>query len=108
MRTSNQQSRLDLAFHALSASARRSIVERLARGPAATTELAKPLAMSLPAVVQHLHVLEESGLMTTEKVGRTRRCSLRPTALAEMESWVAKRRAHWERSLDRLAATLGE
>jgi DNA-binding transcriptional ArsR family regulator len=104
----NQRARLDLVFHALSASARRSIVERLARGPAATTELAKPLDMSLPAVVQHLHVLEESGLVVTEKIGRTRRCRLRPAALSEMERWAAARRSQLERSLDRLANALGE
>lgn len=92
----NQDARLDLIFHALSAAARRAMVERLARGPASTTELAKPLAMTLPAVVQHLHVLVVSGLVTTEKVGRVRSCRLRPTALSEMERWVATRRAHWE------------
>jgi DNA-binding transcriptional ArsR family regulator len=64
--------------------------------------------MSLPAVVQHLQVLEASGLVITEKVGRTRRCRLRPAALAEIERWVGKRKAHWEKNLDRLADFLGE
>jgi DNA-binding transcriptional ArsR family regulator len=64
--------------------------------------------MSLPAVVQHIHVLETSGIIRTEKTGRVRRCRLQPKALAPAEDWLAKRRSHWERKLDRLAAALGE
>jgi DNA-binding transcriptional ArsR family regulator len=83
-------------------------VERLSNGPASVSELARPLKMSLPAVVQHIQVLEASGIIRTEKTGRIRRCRLQPKALTPAEDWFAKRRSHWERKLDRLAAALGE
>ncbi len=83
-------------------------MERLSRGPASVTQLAKPLPMSLPAVVQHLQVLESSGLIRSEKTGRVRTCRIEPAALKTAEDWIAKRRANWERRLDRLAKHLGE
>lgn len=99
---------LDLMFHALADPTRRAMVERLSRGPAAVSELAKPLAMSLPAVVQHLQVLEASGLVRSEKVGRVRTCSIEPKALRTVEDWVAERRTSWEHKFDRLGEYLAE
>lgn len=84
------------------------MVDRLTRGPASVSELAKPLDMSLPAVVQHLAVLEASGLVTSEKVGRVRTCRIEPAALRTAEQWINDRRTTWERRLDRLEAFLGE
>jgi DNA-binding transcriptional ArsR family regulator len=78
------------------------MVERLSRGPASVSDLARPLAMSLPAVMQHLHVLEASGLVRSEKVGRVRTCRIEPDALRQAEAWIAARRTGWERRLDRL------
>ena len=102
------QAPLDLAFQALADPARRVMVERLARGPASVSELARPLAMSLPAVVQHLQVLEASGLVRSEKTGRVRTCRIEPTALKAAERWIAERRSTWERRLDRLGDYLAE
>jgi DNA-binding transcriptional ArsR family regulator len=87
---------------------RRQMVERLSYGPASVSELAKPLGVSLAAVVQHIQHLEESGLVRTEKVGRIRTCYLRPEGLRPAEQWIAERRALWERRLDRLGALLDE
>ncbi len=95
-------------FHALGDPTRRRIVEHLSHGPASVSELARPLAISLPGVVQHLQVLEASGLVSSEKVGRVRRCSMRPAAMREAEGWIAERRDEWERRLDRLGAYLAE
>ncbi len=97
---------LDPVFQALADPTRRVIVERLSRGPASVSELAQPLAMSLSAVVQHLHVLEASGLVRSEKTGRVRTCRIEPKALASAENWISARRAEWERRLDRLAEYL--
>jgi len=102
----NQSDRLDLTFQALADPSRRVIVERLTRGPASVSELAKPLTMSLPAVVQHLQVLEASGLVRSEKVGRVRTCRIEPKALRTAEHWIAERRTIWERRLDRLGEYL--
>jgi DNA-binding transcriptional ArsR family regulator len=99
---------VDLVFQALADPSRRTIVDRLTRGPASVSELALPLAMSLPAVVQHLHVLEASGLVRTQKVGRVRTCAIQPAALGAAERWIAERRTAWEESLDRLGAYLAE
>ena len=99
---------LDGVFHALADPSRRAMVQRLSRGPASVSELAKPLAMSLPAVVQHLQVLEASGLVQTRKTGRVRTCSLDPKALQRAEAWISSRRAAWERNLDRLGAYLAK
>jgi DNA-binding transcriptional ArsR family regulator len=84
------------------------IVDRLSLGPASVSELARPLPMSLPAVVQHLHVLEDSGLVRSEKVGRVRTCRIEPAALRSTEDWVAKRRRSWEERFDRLDDFLAE
>src|SRR5215207_10774504 len=92
----------DRVFHALSDPSRRSIVERLSRGTASVSELARPLPMSLPAVVQHLHVLEASGLVRSEKFGRVRTCRVEPAALRPVEQWISARRLSWERRLERL------
>ena len=99
---------LDLTFQALADPTRRIMVERLARGPASVSELARPLAMTLSAVVQHLAVLEASGLVRSEKVGRVRTCRVEPAALGAAERWIIERRASWERRLDRLDAFLAE
>ncbi len=99
---------LDLAFQALADSSRRAMVDRLVQGPATVSELAKPLAMSLPGVMQHLAVLEASGLVISEKVGRTRTCRIEPKILTQAEQWIAERRALWERRLDRLGQFLDE
>lgn len=84
------------------------MVERLRLGPASVSELAEPLAISLPAVVQHLQVLEASGLVRSRKEGRVRTCSIEPAAMQIAEDWISGRRANWERRLDRLAKHLGE
>ena len=98
----NQRDPLDLVFQALADPSRRAMVERLCRGPASVSELARPLAMSLPAVVQHLQVLQDSGLVRSEKVGRVRTCQVEPAALRTAEKWIIERRTTWERRLDRL------
>jgi DNA-binding transcriptional ArsR family regulator len=97
---------LDLVFQALADPSRRTMVERLSRGPASVSDLAQPFDMSLPAVMQHLQVLETSGLVRSEKSGRVRMCRIEPRALAAAEGWFTKRRATWERRFDRLEAFL--
>jgi DNA-binding transcriptional ArsR family regulator len=97
-----EPSPLDRVFQALADPARRSMLERLSRGPASVSELAKPLAMSLPGVVQHLAVLEASGLVRTQKVGRVRTCQIEAGSLERAEQWINERRTQWERRLDRL------
>jgi DNA-binding transcriptional ArsR family regulator len=104
----NQSSPLDLTFHALADPTRRALVERLARSPASVSDLARPLTMSLPAVLQHLAVLEASGLVVSEKIGRVRTCRLQPQELSRAEAWIEARRAEWERRLDRLGDYLQE
>ena len=89
-------------FQALADPTRRVMVERLSRGPISVSELAQPLAMSLSAVVQHLAVLEASGLVRSQKAGRVRTCRIEPKALRTAEQWIAARRTIWERRLDRL------
>ena len=102
----NYSPSLDDLFHALADPSRRVIVERLSRGPASVSELAAPLTMSLPAVVQHLQVLESSGLIRSEKVGRVRTCHLELKSLDTADNWIRARRAEWERRLDRLGEYL--
>jgi len=99
---------LDKTFAALADPARRAIVERLVAGPASVSELARPLPMSLPAVMLHLKVLEDSGLVTSRKEGRVRTCRIEPQMLSQAEQWVSERRQMWERSLDRLGQFLDE
>lgn len=95
-------------FHALADPTRRGLVERLSRGPASVTDLARPLDMTLAGVVQHLQVLEQSGVIRTEKVGRVRTCRIEPAGLSVAERWIAERRSLWERRLDRLGEILAE
>ncbi|MBD0319878.1 MAG: winged helix-turn-helix transcriptional regulator [Gemmatimonadetes bacterium] len=99
---------LDFLFQALADPTRRRMVERLSRGPASVKELAQPLEMSLPAVLQHLGVLEASGLVRSEKVGRVRTCRIEAGGLRTAEQWISERRAEWERRLDRLGEYLAE
>jgi DNA-binding transcriptional ArsR family regulator len=102
----NQSAELDRLFHALADPARRAIVERLSRGPAPVSELARPLPMSLSAAMQHLGVLEAAGLVRSEKIGRVRTCAIEPKALSLAELWIAARRTEWELRLDRLGEYL--
>ena len=104
----NYQSSLDQMFQALADPARRAMLERLSRGPASVSELAAPLPMSLPAVVQHLAVLQASGLISSRKSGRVRTCTLNASALSLAEQWLSQRRDQWERRLDRLGDYLAE
>ena len=97
---------LDGVFGALADPTRRAMVERLTRGPASVSELAAPLAMTMSAVVQHLQVLEGSGLVHTEKVGRVRTCRVETAALSGAEKWITDRRATWESRFDRLGEHL--
>jgi DNA-binding transcriptional ArsR family regulator len=99
---------LDLAFQALADPARRGMVDRLCRGPASVSELARPLEMTLSAVVQHLAVLEASGLVRSQKVGRVRTCRIDTQVLRTAEHWISERRASWESRLDRLGEYLAE
>ena len=98
----NQSLPLDRVFQALADPTRLVMVERLSRGPASVSDLAAPLAMSLPAVLQHLQVLEASGLVKSKKVGRVRTCRIEPDALRAAEAWVTGQRTAWETRLDRL------
>lgn len=102
------QGAVDRVFHALADPTRRAMVERLSRGPASVKELAQPLSMTLAAVVQHVQVLERSGVIRTEKVGRVRSCRIEPAGLSVAERWIVERRALWERRLDRLGDILAE
>ena len=102
----NQGATLDRVFQALSDPSRRAMVERLSRGPASVSELAQPLSMSLPAVLQHLQVLETSGLVRSEKIGRVRTCRIEPAPLRGAQEWISQRQAGWERRLDRLGEYL--
>lgn len=98
----NQTATLDDVFHALADPSRRLIVERLIKGPASVSELAKPLPMALPSVVQHLKVLETSGLIGSKKVGRVRTCHIEPAPLGTAARWIEEQRALWEGRFDRL------
>jgi DNA-binding transcriptional ArsR family regulator len=99
---------VDRVFHALAEPTRRAIVERLSAGPSSVSDLAKPFDMTLAAIVQHLQVLEQSGVIRTEKVGRIRTCRIEPAGLSVAAKWIAERRALWERRLDRLGDVLAE
>lgn len=104
----NQVADLDRVFQALADPGRRVMIDRLSQGPASVSELARPLAMSLAAVVQHVQVLEASGLVRSQKTGRTRTCAINPRALRTAESWISDRRTLVERRLDRLGEYLAE
>ncbi|WP_338426288.1 ArsR/SmtB family transcription factor [Sphingopyxis kveilinensis] len=99
---------LDLAFQALSDPGRRAMVERLSRGPASVSELAEPLPMTLSAVVQHLKILEEAGLVSSRKTGRVRTCTLEIAAMTKLESWIAERKRFWDQQYDQLEAYLSQ
>ena len=98
----NQTDELDRLFHALADPARRAMMERLSRGPAPVSALARPLPMSLPAAMQHLGVLEAAGLVRSEKIGRVLTCTLDTTSLSQAERWINERRIEWDHRLDRL------
>ncbi len=104
----NYPASVDLIFNALADPTRQLMVERLSRGPASVSELARPLSLSLPTVLQHLQVLERGGVVRSEKVGRVRTCRMEPTALRTAERWIVQRRADWEARFDRLGAYLAE
>lgn len=95
---------LDGVFHALADSTRRTIVERLTAGDLSVGDLARPLPMSLPAVLQHVRVLESTGLVRTRKTGRVRTCSLDRAVFTQAEAWFLRQRAEWNDRLDRLGA----
>lgn len=101
-RPTGRTGELDLVFHALADPTRRSVVERLGRGPAATTALAEPFPMALPSFIQHLDVLERSGLVTSHKQGRVRTYALVPTRLGEAQDWLGAQHELWTRRLDQL------
>ena len=99
---------IDRVFHALGDPTRRAIVERLSERPMSVSVLAKPLQITLAAVIQHLEILEKSGLVQTEKTGRVRTCQLEPMGLSVAEKWIDARRMEWERRFDRLGELLAE
>jgi DNA-binding transcriptional ArsR family regulator len=99
---------IDRVFHALGDASRRAILEKLSDGPISVSQLAEPLEISLAAVVQHLQILEESGLVRTEKTGRVRTCRIEPGGFDTAQSWISDRRLAWERKLDRLGALLAD
>src|SRR3984957_11278578 len=102
----SQRANVNRVFHALGDPTRRKIVEKLSEGPISVSRLAKPLDVTLAAVVQHLQVLEKSGLVRTEKVGRVRTCRVETAGLSLVEQWISDRRATWERRFDRLGDLL--
>jgi DNA-binding transcriptional ArsR family regulator len=104
----SQQIAIDRVFHALGDPTRRAIIERLSAGPISVSRLAQPLRITLAAVVQHMQVLEASGLVETEKVGRVRTCRIEPKGFSVAERWISERRALWQRRFDRLGKLLGE
>jgi len=106
--TPNSPASLDAVFHALADSSRRIMIDRLTKGPASVSELARPLSMSMPAVFQHLQVLEAAALITTEKTGRVRTCKLNVNAISQAENWVSGRRRAWQSRLDRLGHYLDQ
>jgi len=104
----SQAERLNRVFHALGDPTRRALLERMSAGPVSVSRLAEPMAITLAAVVQHLQVLEASGLVATEKVGRVRTCRIEPAGLSVAEGWIAARRSQWEKRFDRLGRLLEE
>jgi DNA-binding transcriptional ArsR family regulator len=104
----NYEGSLDAVFQALADPTRRDMVERLIRGPLSVSKLAQPLEMSLPAVMQHLQVLEACGLVRSEKVGRVRTCHIEPAGLRTAEGWIGRQRTEWEHRLDRLGEHLSQ
>jgi DNA-binding transcriptional ArsR family regulator len=103
-----QKDKIERVFHALGDPTRRAILEKLSEAPISVSRLAEPLAISVAAVVQHLQILEESGLVKTEKLGRVRTCRIEPGGLSVAEHWIRDRRTVWERRFDRLGDLLAE
>jgi DNA-binding transcriptional ArsR family regulator len=99
----NYTTSLDQAFHALSDPTRRSVIQRLISGPATVKELSEPFSMGLPSFMKHIKVLEKSGLIRSQKTGRTRTCQIEPIQLTAAEKWLSEQRAIWEGRTDRLA-----
>jgi DNA-binding transcriptional ArsR family regulator len=95
---------LSLLFHALADATRRSMLARLAQGPARVTDLAEPTGLRLPTIMRHLAVLEEAGLISTSKDGRIRTCAIRPEAMEPARAWMEEQRAVWAARLNRLDA----
>lgn len=104
----SQRADVDRVFHALGDATRRAMLEQLSEGPVSVSSLAKPFSITLAAVVQHLQVLEKSGLVRTTKVGRVRTCRMEPNGLSVVEQWIGDRRSLWEARLDRLGDVLAE
>jgi DNA-binding transcriptional ArsR family regulator len=104
----SQRVHVDRVFHALGDPTRRAILERLSDGPISVSKLARPLDITLAAVVQHLQVLERSGLVHTQKLGRVRTCRMEPRGLSIAERWIDERRSLWEKRQDRLGDFLAE
>ena len=104
----NQLAALDSVFHALADPTRRAVLQRLSQGAASVSELAQPFEMALPSFLQHLRVLEDSGLVRSTKAGRVRTCEMRSEPLTSAERWIADQRKVWEGRLDRLAAYLDD
>lgn len=102
----NNSQSLDRIFYALSDPSRRSMIEHLGKKEASVSELAEPLNMSMAAVVQHIQILEESGLISTRKTGRVRTCRIEPRSLETIEGWLTQRRKFWEKNLDNLGEFL--
>ena len=104
----NRRIEVEQVFHALADPTRRAILTRLGRGPQPASALAEPLAITLTAVMQHVQVLERSGLVQSEKVGRVRTCRVRTSGLSVLEHWIREQRSMWEKRLDRLGEVLDE
>jgi DNA-binding transcriptional ArsR family regulator len=100
----NKSAGLDDVFHALGDPTRRAVLARLCKGPASVTDLAAPFRMALPSFVQHIRVLEKSGLIGSNKKGRVRTCHVKPQALTAAESWISNQRAAWEKRMDQFDA----
>jgi DNA-binding transcriptional ArsR family regulator len=105
---SDRKLNIDGIFHALGDPTRRAIVERVSAGPVSVSQLAEPFKMTLAAVVQHLQILEERGMVRTEKTGRVRTCRVDPKGLDAIEKWISDRRSRWEKRLDHLGDLLAE
>ena len=103
-----QSPTIDRVFHALADPSRLAMIDRLSLGPASVSELAAPLTMSLPAVTQHIKVLEQCGLVRSEKLGRVRTCSIEPAGFQKAETWISDRKTFWEQQFDRLGEILAE
>ena len=99
---------IDLVFHALGDPTRRAMVERLSKGPLSVSQLAEPLDITLTAVGQHLQILQDAGLVETEKVGRVRSCSIASPGFTALRKWIDEQKPEWERRLDRLGSLLAE